>query len=258
MAPTQIDNALFRAHPFAHRGLHNFQAGIIENSLPAIKTACMHGYGVEIDVRLSRDNVVFVFHDYSLERLTSHTGIFNKFDAATLSKFSLKGSHGATIITLQEVLSTINGTAPLLIELKPHDEQLTGTDGRLERSIARIIRKYSGPVALMSFNIDHIKTVQSLLTHVSCGLIGPPCSYYHTPSKMPAHNIHDYHPDDLEKMNIDFINYNHQALDSPIIRSAKKRNIPVLCWTIRNEKQQKKALEITDNIIFENYMPRSI
>jgi glycerophosphoryl diester phosphodiesterase len=59
------------ARPIAHRGLHDLSRGLVENSIGAARAAVAHGYGIECDLRLSRDGKVFVFHDDSLERLTN-------------------------------------------------------------------------------------------------------------------------------------------------------------------------------------------
>ena len=53
---------------YAHRGLHG--GGIPENSLAAFERACEAGYGIELDVQLSKDGEVMVFHDYTLIRMT--------------------------------------------------------------------------------------------------------------------------------------------------------------------------------------------
>ena len=49
---------------YAHRGLHG--EGVPENSLSAFARAAEAGYGIELDVQLSRDGTVMVFHDYTL------------------------------------------------------------------------------------------------------------------------------------------------------------------------------------------------
>ena len=55
---------------YAHRGLHNGKDAP-ENSLAAFERACRAGYGIELDVQLSRDGKVMVFHDYTLVRTPS-------------------------------------------------------------------------------------------------------------------------------------------------------------------------------------------
>ena len=49
---------------YAHRGLHG--GDIPENSLAAFRLAAEAGYGIELDLQLSRDGEVMVFHDYTL------------------------------------------------------------------------------------------------------------------------------------------------------------------------------------------------
>jgi hypothetical protein len=58
----------FRGRYYAHRGLHNIAEGVPENSLRAFALAAEKGYGVELDVHLSADGQVVVFHDDDLSR----------------------------------------------------------------------------------------------------------------------------------------------------------------------------------------------
>ena len=51
---------------YAHRGLHNKEKGIPENSMAAFRLAVEHGYGAELDVHLLKDGRLAVFHDATL------------------------------------------------------------------------------------------------------------------------------------------------------------------------------------------------
>ena len=53
----------------AHRGVHN-NIDIPENSLLAFKEAIKNNLAIELDVQLTKDNVLVVFHDNNLERMT--------------------------------------------------------------------------------------------------------------------------------------------------------------------------------------------
>ena len=55
---------------YAHRGLHSLRNQVPENSLQAFTYAASRGYGIELDVRLSADGQVVVFHDDNLSRMT--------------------------------------------------------------------------------------------------------------------------------------------------------------------------------------------
>lgn len=48
---------------FAHRGYHCIEKGIPENSIPSFRAAISHGYGIELDVHLTSDGKLVVFHD---------------------------------------------------------------------------------------------------------------------------------------------------------------------------------------------------
>ena len=54
---------------FAHRGYHCIEKGIPENSLSSFRAAISHGYGIELDVHLSTDGKLVVFHDDDLSRI---------------------------------------------------------------------------------------------------------------------------------------------------------------------------------------------
>ena len=58
--------------PIAHRGLHDQQTP--ENSLPAFKKAIEKGYAIEIDLQMTKDGVIVVFHDDFLDRMTNGKG----------------------------------------------------------------------------------------------------------------------------------------------------------------------------------------
>lgn len=54
---------------FAHRGYHCIEKGIPENSLSSFRAAISHGYGIELDLHLSTDGKLVVFHDDDLSRI---------------------------------------------------------------------------------------------------------------------------------------------------------------------------------------------
>ena len=53
---------------YAHRGLHDNRSKAPENSLEAFRLAVVNGYGIELDVQITKDLVPVVFHDYDLKR----------------------------------------------------------------------------------------------------------------------------------------------------------------------------------------------
>ena len=60
---------------YAHRGLHDKNIGIPENSMAAFDRAVSEGYGIELDVHISADGTPVVIHDTSLLRTMEAAGI---------------------------------------------------------------------------------------------------------------------------------------------------------------------------------------
>ena len=108
--------APFMAWSYAHRGLHD--GSLPENSLAAFEAACAAGYGIELDVQLSRDGVPVVFHDATLDRVCGRPGRVADFTAAELGSMPLCGRAEHTIPTLAAVLRLVDGRVPILVEIK--------------------------------------------------------------------------------------------------------------------------------------------
>ena len=70
----RVDRTPFFNRHYAHRGLFDNQTDAPENSLAAFKKAVDAGYGIELDVQLSKDNRLVVFHDASLKRMCGVEG----------------------------------------------------------------------------------------------------------------------------------------------------------------------------------------
>ena len=116
---------IFFRKNYAHRGLHTKDRTVPENSLAAFRRAAERGYGIELDVQLSRDGQVVVFHDDTLERVTGVVGRVDSYDYEDLSQMHLCGTE-ETIPLFIEVLKNIKGAGPLIVELKhgPRNDEL--------------------------------------------------------------------------------------------------------------------------------------
>ncbi len=102
---------------FTHRGLHDKENGVPENTMLAFRRAVEHGYGIELDVRLSREGTAYIMHDPNARRMTG-TDI-NIAEAADAQLAPLRiGGTDQHIPTLREVLDLVDGQVPLIVELK--------------------------------------------------------------------------------------------------------------------------------------------
>ena len=134
----------FMSTPYAHRGLHG--KGIPENSLAAFRAAVENGFGIELDVQLSADGEVMVFHDESLRRVTGVDASLYSKTKEELKELRLGGTD-EKIPTLREVLSLIDGKIPLLVEIKSDHAVM-----EVCRKTAAILDGYAGPYMIESFH----------------------------------------------------------------------------------------------------------
>ena len=119
---TPGQKAPFYGRYFAHRGLHTGNSAAPENSITAFRMAANVGYGVELDVHLTADNQVVVFHDRDLSRMTGAEGNIEDFTYDQLQQLRLDHS-AETIPLLKDVLQVIAGSGPIILELKPAGKQ---------------------------------------------------------------------------------------------------------------------------------------
>lgn len=138
-------SGLFGVH-YAHRGLFNNNSESPENSLSALKLAVKSGYGIEMDVQLSKDEIPVVFHDETLMRMCNVEGKVHEYTLAELKEFRL-GSSNETIPTLEEALSTIDGKVPLIVEYK-----LDVAQTRVCEISNRILSNYKGLYCIECFH----------------------------------------------------------------------------------------------------------
>lgn len=143
---TQRQKAPFQWVNLAHRGLHSPDKSVPENSLEAFRLAAEAGYGVELDVQLTKDGQVVVFHDEKLDRVCGVPGRVDEFTFAELQQFRLCGTE-QRIPLFSDVLAVIRGRGPLLVELK---------NGKRNKELCKktyaLLQGYKGDVCIESFN----------------------------------------------------------------------------------------------------------
>ena len=135
---------------YAHRGYWNTndpgEEHRPENSLAAFRAAVEKGYGIELDVHRTRDGALVVHHDDSLKRLT---GVDKRIAQSTLKEIrACKLPNGESIPTLDEVLKTVAGRTPLVVEVKVEDRN----HDLLSRAVYDRMKRYDGPWCLESFD----------------------------------------------------------------------------------------------------------
>ena len=138
--------APFYGRNIAHRGFFSPDQSVPENSLAAFDIACEKGYGAELDVQLTKDGHVVVFHDDTLSRMCGVDARVDEYTLEELGKLRLKGTD-QTIPLFSDVLETVGGRGPLIVELK------TGRRNRelCEKTYA-LLKDYDGEKCIESFD----------------------------------------------------------------------------------------------------------
>jgi glycerophosphoryl diester phosphodiesterase len=238
--------------PVAHRGLHDAATGVVENSLPAFWAAARSGYPAELDVRLLSDGEVVVFHDRTLDRMTAASGDISSRASGDLRNVFLSGAasddpklEDARIPLLQDVLDTIAGATPLLIEIKNEGEV-----GALEDAVVSLLRAYTGPYAVQSFHPGTVRYWREHAPAVPRGLLSG--DFRH---EMIDEDTRERlrRLADLEDCEPDFIGYDIRLLPAPPVSEARRRGLPVIGWTARSRDEAVQALTHCDNVIFEGF-----
>ncbi len=230
---------------YAHRGLHG--NGIPENSLFAFEAACSKGYGIELDVQLSSDNVVMVFHDYSLKRMTGTDKKLCELSHSELKELSLKDTD-EKIPTLKEVLELVNGRVPILVELKGENFDL-----KLCGKVAELLKGYKGLYCIESFNPFLLREMGKLLPYSFRGILytnllrgkGKKVNLLKALASLMALNF-------IAKPN--FISYDKLDRENfPVKLTTKVYKAPQFVWTIMGEKELSIAKKLGECPIFENH-----
>ncbi len=237
--------------PIAHRALHDRAAGRPENSRAAVRAAVAAGYGIEIDLQGSADGQAMVFHDDDLDRLTGARGPVRARTAAELGAIGLRDAEDG-IPTLSEVLETVAGRVPLLIEIKDQSGGMGPDMGVLPAATAAALAGYAGPVAVMSFNPQAVAAMARLAPGVPRGLVSYAWDDDHAPAD-PALRARLAAIADYDTVGACFVSQHWRDLDRPRVAELKARGAAVLCWTIRSPAEEAQARKVAQNITFEGY-----
>ncbi len=218
----------FLKRPIAHRGLHN-NKDIIENTIESFELAIRNNFSIELDIVLSKDGEIMVFHDYNLNRLAGSNKLINNCTANELRDIKLLGTN-SVIPSIDEVLYRINGKVPILIEIKEsfHPD--------IEERLFEIIRSYEGEIAIQSFDKKSIIWFKNNAPFYKLGLI----------SNDPKLTV-----EEISELDVDFLAFDINILDSDIVKNLKKLKFHILTWTVDTTEKYKKSQKLADNCIFE-------
>ena len=235
-------------HLYAHRGLFDNETDAPENSMKAFKKAVDAGFGIEMDVQLTKDDVAVVFHDGKLERMCHTEGKVSDYTYEQLQQFSLAKSD-EKIPLFAEVLKTVDGKVPLIIEYKIED-----TNTKVCEIGNEILKDYKGVYCIESFNPFGVHWYKKHRKDIVRGQLSE--DFLKNGSKKnPVYFI-------MAKLltnfwtRPDFVAYNaknYRNLSRRICRKLYK-NLAVT-WTIKSQEQLDEMKNHFDLFIFDSFVP---
>ena len=242
-------SALLGAH-YAHRGLHDNASDAPENSMPAFQKAVEAGYGIELDVQLTRDRIPVVFHDETLDRVCGVSGNVRDYTLSELQAFTLCGSN-ERIPTFADVLRLVGGRVPLIVEIKIHENANT-----VCAAADALLRDYKGVYCIESFHPFAVRWYRKNRPEIIRGQLSSSFSKPGKPEPFEQALVHYLLTNVLCRP--DFIAYSHEHKYnlSRLLCKAVFRPLSV-AWTIRSQEELDLSARDFDLFIFESFTPRA-
>jgi len=229
----------------AHRGA---SAYFPENTIPAFKGAIAKGADmVELDVQLTLDKEVVVFHDEKISRCTDGRGRIADHTLAELKKLDAgswysKDFKNTRIPSLAEALGVCKNKIAANIEIKTEAASKMFFGGIEEKCLKiveqsgmreHIVFSSFDPCAIMHLKqIDNTVTVAVLFEKKRYG------------SKLPS--------DIIESVGADAFNCSNAEFNNEWLTNVKFNNIPVNIYTVNDAKNMRRFLKIGVSGIFTN------
>ncbi len=221
-----------------HRGY--WKEGAQENTLASFAAAKQRGLDmIEMDIRLSQDQIPIVFHDSDLKRLAGVAKEVHQCTAVELFRW-------AQAPTLEQVLLSSQVPSKLNIELKTSSI----TDGTLEEKVAELIQRHKaeGRVLFSSFNPLSLWRLSRHLPEVPRALLA-------SREKEPGNHIYLRRLWLAPYVRIHALHLDYHDVRVEDLRRWKKRKIPVALWTVNGKDMAEAYLQagafsiITDTLV---------
>lgn len=233
---------------YAHRGLHDNDSEAPENSLAAFKAAVKAGYGIEMDVQLTKDRVPVVFHDFTLERICGKPGKVCDYTWKELKDFKLCKSR-ETIPRFADALKMVNGKVPLIVELK-----VEWMDIFVCTAADALLREYKGLYCIESFNPLVLLWYRRYGNNVVRGQLSDGFTKSGEFKGLLYVILQNLMLNWMTKP--DFVAYNHKYASVPARRICRSlyRNMAA-AWTIKSQEELDAARSRFDLFIFDSFVP---
>ena len=242
------DMTPFQGRLYAHRGLHDNKSPAPENSMAAFGKAVDAGFGIELDIQLTKDGQVVVFHDDTLKRVCGIEGKICDYTYEQLQAFRLCESE-ERIPLFTQVLELVDGKVPLVVEFKGNNS----TNVDLCPTGDAILQEYKGVYCMESFNPLMVAWYRKNRPRVVRGQLSE--RFFSNGRKNVLHFV-------LQNLMLnfyakpDFIAYkwsDHKTLARRLCR--RLFGIPAVTWTIQSKEAYEASKAHFDLFIFDSFLP---
>lgn len=243
----------FPTRLYTHRGLFSNTAGIPENSLKAFSLTKKKGYGTELDVHLTKDGQIIVFHDDDLFRMCGIHATPESMTYSELSSLRLLGTE-ERIPLFQEVLALLGGL-PIICEIKASSgfgfSELCDKTAAAVRSYNAKYPIESGMCCVESFNPFVISYFRKHYSEITRGILS--CSFKNEAGSLSA--IKKFILGNM-LLNLlakpDFVAYKYEDRIKTAFRICKRLGCQTAAWTVKGKEAVQEALKEFNAVIFEN------
>lgn len=234
---------------YAHRGLHDNESQAPENSMAAFRKAVEAGYGIELDVQITKDMVPVVFHDETLKRVCGAEGKVFDYTYEELRQFKLCKSE-ERIPLFADFLRMVDGRVPLIIEIKAY-----GRAAQVCMAADELMKKYQGVYCIESFDPRAVAWYRKHRPEVIRGQLSSNFRKSGHKEDMGMFCVHYLLANYYCKP--DFIAYDHRYKKNLSRRLAcNLYGALSVAWTIRSQKELDAAKNAFSLFIFENFRPK--
>lgn len=248
--PSKEQTAPFQNLYCAHRGFYEKDQSVPENSLRAFERAVENGYGVELDVQLTKDGHVVVFHDDTVDRETEFKGRVDSFTLKELQSMSLFGTTGEKlgIPLFTDVMKVLDGKSPTIVELKSTENY----PELCEKTLA-ILRTCKGPYCVESFDYRIVRWFKKNAPDIMRGQLTESYSGWHKSiSAFAAFGMSHLWTNVVTRPH--FIAYG--SMNQPLaLRLARPFGAFTVYWTCEPESDHATLKKRYDCIIFQYFHP---
>ena len=218
----------------AHRGASAYEP---ENSLAAFEKAIeMKANVIETDVQQTKDGVVVIMHDLSVDRTTNGKGLIKEMTYEEFKNLQLKDKNASwqNPPSLEDAIKLINGRCEFLIEIKKGSDYYQD----IEKNIIQLIKKYNAQSwikTIHSFEKSALMNVakqDSMINLQKLIVFNLPLVSFNFDKRFSIDDFNSWKG----------VNVYYRFCSRRVIRKIHKLDKTVYTWTVNNPRKARKLV----------------